>query len=58
VAFSASYRTQSCFYLLDTDIDGLGKLAFAPATRIATGPQPSQSLFAVFVLKLKLMRDL
>ena len=50
--------------ILDTDFDGLGKTIFAPATRIAyriggklalalehyadLGPQPSQSLFAVF----------
>jgi hypothetical protein len=50
--------------IFDTDFDGLAKLAFAPATRVAYrirdklafalehyadfGPQPSQSLFAVF----------
>jgi len=50
--------------ILDTDFDGLGKTHFAPATRVAYrigdqlalalehyadfGPQPSQSLFAVF----------
>jgi hypothetical protein len=50
--------------ILDTDFDGPGKLAFAPATRVAYrirdklafalehyadfGPQPSQSLLAVF----------
>jgi hypothetical protein len=50
--------------ILDTDFDGLGRLAFAPATRVAYrigaqlalalehyadfGPKPSQSLFAVF----------
>jgi hypothetical protein len=33
-------------------------VAFSASYRIPTGPQPSQSLFAVFVLKLKLMRDL
>jgi hypothetical protein len=64
IELSSTASTLIANPILDTGFDGLGKLAFAPAARVAYklgdqlafalehyadfGPHPSQSLFAVF----------